>query len=230
MGWPRSPMISRAAPRSAAVEPACPPVWVQTGDPATSGRAGYWLGTDLLGRDLLSRVMYGARVSLAAGFLPMLLTVTIGLGVGLTAGYLGGQVDTLMMRLIDVLYAFPDFLFVLILVSIFRPQPFGALLSGLLLMLVAFALTGWIGVARLVRAQVLVLKEQGFVLAARVIGVPTWRILLAHLLPNLLRPLDRLWHLRHPRLHRYGNHAGVLRAGGAVVVPNLGRDDRRWAA
>ena len=166
-----------------------PPIWIQTGNPETSGRAGYWLGTDLLGRDLLSRAIYGARVSIAAGFLPMLLTLGIGVAVGMAVGYLGGHVDTLVMRLIDVLYAFPDLLFVLVLVSVFRPQPFGQLLSGFLLILVAFALTSWIGVTRLVRGQVLALREQEFILAARVIGTPTWRIMLLHLLPNILRPL-----------------------------------------
>ena len=166
-----------------------PPVWVQTGDPAQSGRGGYWLGTDRLGRDLLSRVIYAARVSMAAGFLPMILSLGIGVTVGMAAGYLSGHVDTLLMRLIDVLYAFPDLLFVLILVSVFRPQPVGQLLSGLLLILVAFGLTSWIGVARLVRGQVLALREQEFITAARVIGTPTWRIMLLHLLPNILRPL-----------------------------------------
>jgi len=166
-----------------------PPVWVQTGDPARSGRAGYWLGTDRLGRDLLSRAIYATRVSLAAGFFPMILSLGIGVTVGMAAGYLGGHIDTLIMRGIDVLYAFPDLLFVLILVSVFRPQPLGQLLSGLLLILVAFGLTSWIGVARLVRGQVLALREQEFIAAARVIGTPTWRIMLLHLLPNLLRPL-----------------------------------------
>jgi oligopeptide transport system permease protein len=166
-----------------------PPVWVQNDNPALRGRAGYWLGTDRLGRDLLSRAIYAARVSLAAGFFPMILSLAIGVTVGMAAGFLGGHVDTLIMRSIDVLYAFPDLLFVLILVSVFRPQPLGQMLSGLLLILVAFGLTSWIGVARLVRGQVLVLREQEFIMAARVIGTPTSRIMLLHLLPNLLRPL-----------------------------------------
>jgi oligopeptide transport system permease protein len=166
-----------------------PPVWVQSGNPETSGRGGYWLGTDRLGRDLLSRVIYGARVSMAAGFLPVLLTLGIGVTVGMAAGYLGGIVDTLIMRGIEVLYAFPDLLFALILVSVFRTQPFGELLGGFFLILVAFSLTSWLGVARLVRGQVLAMREREFIMAAQVIGTPTWRIMLNHLLPNILAPL-----------------------------------------
>jgi oligopeptide transport system permease protein len=166
-----------------------PPIWVQTGDPLTSGQPGYWLGTDRLGRDLLSRVIYGARVSMATGILPTLLTVAIGLLVGMTAGYMGGLLDTLLMRLIDALYAFPDLLFILVIITVLRDKPFGNLLGGMLVILVAFAFTSWLGVARLVRAQVLALKEREFVEAARAIGTPTWRIMLMHLLPNISGPL-----------------------------------------
>lgn len=166
-----------------------PPAWVQTGDPATSGRPGYWLGTDRLGRDTLSRVIYAARVSMATGFIPMVGTLAIGVCVGMLAGYRGGWVDNLLMRLVDALYAFPDLLFILVLLSVLRGHPLAALLSGLAVIFVAFALTSWIGVARLVRAQVLALKEKEFIEAARATGTPTWRIMFLHLLPNMLGSL-----------------------------------------
>jgi ABC-type dipeptide/oligopeptide/nickel transport system permease subunit len=160
-----------------------PPVWMDRGDPA------YPLGTDSLARDELSRLLYGARISMVVGFVPTAITVVIGTAFGLLAGWLGGRWDNLLMRGVDVVYAFPSLLFFIILQASLRQTWFGQLLGGLLLLFVAFAITGWVNTARLVRGQVLSLKEKEFVEAARAVGVPTPRILLRHILPNTLAPI-----------------------------------------
>lgn len=146
------------------------------------------LGTDASGRDVLSRIIYGAQVSLMVGFIPVAIIVTIGILVGLTAGYVGGFVDNLLMRLTDVTYAFPDLLFIIIMISALRGTPIAGAMDGLLIIFVSLSVIGWVGIARLVRGQILSLKEKEFVEAARSIGVPTWRIMLVHLLPNSLGP------------------------------------------
>jgi len=161
------------------------PYW--TGGQYTS--PDYFLGTDALGRDLLSRLMYAARISMVVGFVPTSLVFTLGILIGLSAGFWGGWVDQILMRLTDVLYAFPDFLFLLIIVAAFRNSAFGNLLSGLVLIFVAIAVVAWVGVARLTRGQVLSLKEREFVEAARCVGATPARIMFKHLLPNALAPL-----------------------------------------
>lgn len=161
------------------------PVW--TGSKYTD--PAYVLGTDQLGRDILSRLLYSARVSMVVGFIPTSVVFFIGIVVGLTAGYFGGWVDQILMRITDVVYAFPDFLFVLIIVAAFRNSAFGDLLGGLALIFLAVAIVGWIGIARLTRGQVLALKEKEFVEAARSIGATPGRIMSKHLLPNALAPL-----------------------------------------
>jgi oligopeptide transport system permease protein len=160
-----------------------PPVWMNRGDPA------YPLGTDSLARDELSRLLYGARISMVVGFVPTAITVVVGTVFGLLAGWLGGRWDNVLMRGVDVVYAFPSLLFFIILQASLRQTWFGQLLGGLLLLFVAFAITGWVNTARLVRGQVLSLKEKEFVEAARAVGVPTSRILLRHILPNTLAPI-----------------------------------------
>jgi oligopeptide transport system permease protein len=160
-----------------------PPVWMDRGDPA------YPLGTDSLARDELSRLLYGARISMVVGFVPTAITVVLGTAFGLLAGWLGGRWDNLLMRGVDVVYAFPSLLFFIILQASLRQTWFGQLLGGLLLLFVAFAITGWVNMARLVRGQVLSLKEKEFVEAARAVGAPTSRILIRHILPNTLAPI-----------------------------------------
>jgi oligopeptide transport system permease protein len=160
-----------------------PPFWMEGSDPA------YPLGTDGLARDELSRLLYGARVSMVVGFVPTAITVLLGTAVGLLAGWLGGRWDNLLMRGVDVVYAFPSLLFFIILQAALRERWLGQQLGGLLLLFVAFAVTGWVGMARLVRGQVLGLKEREFVTAARALGAPTGRILLRHVLPNSLAPI-----------------------------------------
>ena len=161
------------------------PLW--TGSKYTDSR--YLLGTDFLGRDILSRLMYASRISMIVGFIPTSIVFLVGVTVGLTAGFFGGWIDQLLMRFTDIIYAFPDFLFLLIIVASFRNSPFGKVLDGLALIFVAIAIVGWVGVARLTRGQVLALKEREFVEAARSVGATPGRIMTKHLLPNALAPL-----------------------------------------
>ena len=161
------------------------PLW--TGSKYTDSR--YLLGTDFLGRDIVSRLIYASRISMIVGFVPTAIVFGLGVTVGMTAGFFGGWLDQGLMRFTDIIYAFPDFLFLLIIVASFRNSPFGKLLDGLLLIFVAIAIVGWVGVARLTRGQVLALKEREFVEAARSVGATPRRIMTKHLLPNALAPL-----------------------------------------
>lgn len=154
------------------------------------------LGTDALGRDQLARLLAATRLSLGMGLSAALTVLLLGTAYGAAAGWLGGRRGGLMMALADLLYAVPDVLVVLVLAAFFKPAlaalaqrvPSGGLLSGLdpsvLAVLSAFCLIYWVGMSRVVRAEVLRLKEQDFVLAARALGVPSGRILLRHILPN----------------------------------------------
>jgi oligopeptide transport system permease protein len=161
------------------------PVW--TGSKYTSPE--HILGTDQLGRDTLTRLIWAARISMVVGFIPTAIVFAVGITVGLLSGYYGKWVDQLLMRFTDIVYAFPDFLFLLIVVAVFRNSPVGGLFSGLLLIFLAIAVVGWVGVARLTRGQVLQLKEREFIEAARTIGASPGRIMTKHLLPNSLAPL-----------------------------------------
>jgi ABC-type dipeptide/oligopeptide/nickel transport system permease subunit len=161
------------------------PQW--TGSKYTDSR--FLLGTDFLGRDILSRLIYASRISMVVGFIPTAIVFFLGITVGMTAGFFGGWLDQLLMRFTDIVYAFPDFLFLIIIVAAFRNSPFGKIMDGLLLIFVAIAIVGWVGVARLTRGQVLSLKEREFVEAARSVGAKPQRIMAKHLLPNALAVL-----------------------------------------
>jgi len=149
----------------------------------------FLLGTDELSRDILSRLMYGARVSMIVGVVPVSVIFVIGASIGMVSGYLGGWVDNLLMRVTDVVYAFPDLLFVIIIVATLRNTDLGNLMDGLVLIFVALAVVNWVGLARLIRGQVMSLKHREFIEAARCIGVPPTRIMLKHLFPNVLAPV-----------------------------------------
>ena len=149
----------------------------------------HFLGTDNLGRDLFSRLLDGARISVSVAFVVQVVILGIGVPVGALAGWFGGRLDNFLMRLTDVIYAFPDLLFIILLSVAFRETFFGQALDGLLLVFVAIGLTSWVTVARLVRGQLLSLKETEFVEAARAIGVSDTRIVTRHLLPNGIGPV-----------------------------------------
>jgi oligopeptide transport system permease protein len=166
-----------------------PPAWVRSSAAGTAGDARFLLGTDTIGRDVLSRVIYGARVSMVVGITPVFIILLVGTGVGLVSGYLGGAVDNVMMRITDVFYAFPGLLLYIILMVTLRDTAIGRLLNGLFLLFVALAAVAWVGVARLVRGSVLSLKEKEFVEAARCIGVSDVRIMVRHIFPNTLSPI-----------------------------------------
>jgi oligopeptide transport system permease protein len=163
--------------------------WVDTGNPKTTGTWIYPLGTDAVGRDVLSRLIFGTRTSLIVGFIPMAFTILIGAVVGLVAGYRGGIVDALLMRFADIVFSFPALLFFIIVMTALKDTPIGKFMNGFLVLFMALSLVGWVGVARLVRGQVLALKEKEFVLAAHAVGVRQHQILLKHLLPNSLGPI-----------------------------------------
>ncbi|MDF2569338.1 MAG: dppC [Sporomusa sp.] len=150
----------------------------QTNQPPS---AEHWFGTDNLGRDLFIRVLYGARISLAIGIVASLINLTIGVIYGGLAGFLGGRVDRVMMNIVDILYGIPLLLYVILLMVVLKP--------GLTNIFIALGIAYWLGMARIVRGQILSLKEQEYILAARTLGASTWRILFQHLIPNSLGPI-----------------------------------------
>src|SRR5512141_1994759 len=147
------------------------------------------LGTDTLGQDILSRIMDGAAISLSVAMVVQFVVLTLGVPIGALAGWFGGRIDNALMRFTDVMYAFPDLLLIILMSVAFRETWFGRLYSGLFLVFVAIGLTSWVTVARLVRGQLLSLKEMEFVEAAKALGVRDRSIVLRHLLPNALGPI-----------------------------------------
>ena len=143
--------------------------------------AQHWFGTDNLGRDLFIRVLYGARISLAIGIVASFINLTIGVIYGGIAGMLGGRVDRIMMNIVDVLYGIPVLLYVILLMVLLKP--------GLMNIFIALGIAYWLGMARIVRGQILSLKEQEYVLAARTMGASNWRILSRHLIPGCMGPI-----------------------------------------
>lgn len=160
-------------------------------------RGTFLLGTDVNGRDVLSRVLYGARVSLLVGVVATLLNVIIGLVIGTLAGYFGRWLDVVLMRLTDTFFAFPGMLLAIIILATLNQPAVREALTGVTTriepgmwgLFIALGLTGWTGIARVIRGQVLSLKEQEFVEAARAVGCGHGRIILVHLIPNCLAPL-----------------------------------------
>ena len=138
----------------------------------------HWFGTDNLGRDIFIRVLYGARISLAIGIVASLLNFFIGVIYGGIAGFCGGKVDRVMMNIVDILYSVPTLLYVILLMVVLKP--------GLINIFIALGIGYWLQMARIVRGQILAMKQQEFILAARCIGASRMRILLRHLIPNAM--------------------------------------------
>jgi peptide/nickel transport system permease protein len=165
-----------AGPLVAPYDPAAP-VAPQLAEPMPPAPP-FYLGTDDLGRDVLSRLLYGARISLMVGVVAMAVTMAIGTAIGLAAGYFGGATDVVLMRFTDVMLAFPGLLLAVALVAVLRPNVWT--------IFVVIGLVSWTGVARVIRSEVLSLREREYVLAARAMGGGHARILLRHILPNAL--------------------------------------------
>jgi oligopeptide transport system permease protein len=166
-----------------------PPAWVAESATGKVGDPQFLLGTDTIGRDVLSRLIYGARVSMVVGLTPVALLLLIGTTVGLVAGYVGGNVDNILMRITDIFYAFPNLLLYIILMVSLRDTGIGRLFNGLFLLFLALAGVSWVGIARLVRGSVLSMRQQEFIEAAQAMGATDKRVMLRHILPNVLSPI-----------------------------------------
>lgn len=146
-----------------------------------SPSAEHWFGTDKFGRDIFIRVLYGARISLTVGYAASLLNIVIGILYGGIAGYFRGRVDNIMMRIVDILYAIPMMIYVILLMVVLG--------AGLKSIIIALAISYWLTMARIVRGQIMALKENEFVLAARTLGAKPMKIILKHLIPNSMGPI-----------------------------------------
>ena len=170
-------ILSFLAPLVTPYDPARLDAWHVLLPPSGS----HWFGTDELGRDVFTRIVYGARISLKVGFVAVGIATLIGTAVGLVAGFYGGWLDSLLMRLVDIMLCFPTFFLILAVIAMLEPS--------IWYIMIIIGLTGWMGVARLVRAEVLTLREREFVLAARALGASDLRIIVRHILPNALSPV-----------------------------------------
>ncbi len=170
-------MLSLLAPWLSPYQPATINAWNVLQPPSWH----HWFGTDELGRDVLTRVLWGARISLKVGFVAVGIAAVLGTAVGLVAGYYGGWLDNLLMRLVDIMLCFPAFFLILAVIAFLQPS--------IWIIMAIIGLTGWMGVARLVRAEVLAIREMEYIQAARCIGCSDLRIMVRHVLPNALSPV-----------------------------------------
>ena len=148
---------------------------------ATPPSAAHWLGTDIFGRDLLTQILYGGRISLAVGFIATAVALVIGVTWGAVAGHVGGRIDSVMMRFVDILYALPFMIFIILLMVVFG--------RNILLLFLAIGAVEWLTMARIMRTQVQSLRQQEFVEAAVSLGLPPSAIIFKHIIPNALGPI-----------------------------------------
>ncbi|MBN1332351.1 MAG: ABC transporter permease [Synergistales bacterium] len=176
-------MIAVFAPYLAPYEPSRQLIWTE-GKAAklASPSSAHWMGTDLYGRDIMSRIIFGSRISLQIGIFATLVSLIIGVPLGALAGYMPGWVDDTISWLINVVFAFPFILFVLAVVAVFKNP-------SMVVIYLAIGLVTWVQIARVVRGQFISLREREFVEAARALGLPTWRIIFVHILPNAIAPV-----------------------------------------
>lgn len=149
----------------------------------------HWFGTDKFGRDQFVRILYGARISLTIAYIASILNLVIGILYGSIAGYSGGNVDNIMMRIVDVIWSVPSMIYVILLMVILNDPNHPSADGGMSSIIMAMAISFWVVMARIVRSQIMALKEQEFVLAARISGATSMRIILKHLIPNSMGPI-----------------------------------------
>lgn len=216
------------------------PAWMLSLFPGTEDYAkvtdDFPLGTDYVGRDLLSRLIYGTQISLSVAYVGPIIALLVGTVYGLVSGYFGGRVDRIMMGLVDIMYAFPTMLLIILLMFFFRarfaesePGTFTYAMNavdrrfgGMLFIFIGIGITAWMGTARLARGQVLSLREQEFSLAARAMGAGNSRIIFRHLLPNVLGPLIVNVTLAIPQYIAYEAFLSFIGLGVNAPTPSWG--------
>jgi peptide/nickel transport system permease protein len=194
-----------------------PPAWVE------GGSRNYLLGTDDQGRDILSALFYGARLSLGVGLASVVLSLIVGVGLGVVSGFVGGRLDTFIMRVCDVMLSFPSILVALLINGVGRamfPNANDSLAFGVLI--IAISLTGWVQYARTVRGSTLVERNKEYVQAARVIGVAPLRIMFKHVLPNVMGPVFVLATIQMPAAIITEATLSFLGVGVPPTSPSLG--------